>query len=93
MYIRKIQGPHTVTLPDGSNMTRSDLPPPDTTRWVASRKASVVRAVDYGLLSAEEAIRTYALSEEELEAWRVAVEKHGVRALKTTAIQQFRERD
>lgn len=91
MYIRKIQGPHTVTLPDGTNMTRSDLPSPTTTRWVASRKAAVVRAVTHGLLSAEEAIRTYSLSEEELEIWRVAVERHGEKALKTTVIQQFRE--
>ncbi|MBL4628610.1 MAG: DUF1153 domain-containing protein [Roseicyclus sp.] len=91
MYIRKIQGPHTVTLPDGTNMTRSDLPSPTTTRWVASRKAAVVRAVMYGLLSAEEAIRTYSLSEEELESWRKAVARHGERALKATAIQQFRD--
>lgn len=93
MYIRKIQGPHTVTLPDGSTMTRSDLPSPKTTRWVASRKAAVVRAVAYGLLSEEEAIRTYSLSEEELAAWRSAVERHGEKALKTTAIQQFREKE
>ena len=91
MYIRKIQGPHTVTLPDGSTMTRSDLPSPKTTRWVASRKAAVVRAVDCGLLTAEEAIRTYSLSEEELDSWRMAVSRHGEKALKTTALQQFRE--
>lgn len=91
MYIRKIQGPHTVTLPDGTNMTRSDLPAPTTTRWVASRKAAVVRAVAYGLLTEEEAIRTYSLSEEELESWRMAVARHGEKALKTTAIQQFRD--
>lgn len=93
MYIRKIQGPHTVSLPDGSKMTRSDLPSPSTTRWVASRKAAVVRAVANGLITAEEAIRTYSLSEEELESWRTAVERHGEKALKTTAIQQFREKE
>jgi len=91
MYIRNIHGPHTVTMPDGTTMTRSDLPSPRTTRWVASRKAAVVRAVDHGLLSAEEAIRTYSLSEEELNAWRSAVAKFGEKALKTTALQQFRD--
>lgn len=91
MYIRKIQGPHAVSLPDGTTMTRSDLPSPDTTRWVASRKAAVVRAVAHGLLSAEEAIRTYSLSEEELSCWTEAVERHGEKALKTTALQKFRE--
>lgn len=91
MYIRRIQGPHAVTLPDGSVMTRSDLPPAGTTRWVASRKAAVVRAVDHGLLSVEEAIRLYALSEEELGSWRSAVARHGEKALKATALQHFRD--
>ncbi|MEJ6394714.1 DUF1153 domain-containing protein [Gymnodinialimonas sp. 2305UL16-5] len=91
MYIRKIQGPHAVTLPDGTTMTRSDLPPADTTRWVASRKAAVVRAVDFGLMTEEEAIRTYSLSEEELDSWRHAVARHGEKALKATALQKFRE--
>ncbi|MEX3015115.1 CtrA inhibitor SciP [Gymnodinialimonas hymeniacidonis] len=91
MYIRKIQGPHAVTLPDGSTMTRSDLPSAKTTRWVASRKAAVVHAVDHGLMTSEEAIRTYSLSKEELESWRMAVSKHGEKALKTTALQKFRE--
>ena len=58
MYIRRIPGPHSVTLPDGTQMTRADLPAPTTRRWVASRKAAVVRAVDAGLITAEEAIRT-----------------------------------
>ncbi len=91
MYIRKIQGPHAVTLPNGETLTRSDLPSPKTTRWVASRKAAVVHAVDHGLLTAEEAIRTYSLSEEELESWREAVSRFGEKALKTTALQQFRQ--
>lgn len=93
MYIRKIQGPHSVTLPDGSKMTRSDLPSPTTTRWVASRKAAVVRAVSHGLLSEDEALRTFSLSQEELNSWRTAMEQHGERALKTTAIQKYREKD
>ena len=45
MYIRKTGGPRLVTLPDGTVMSRADLPPADTRRWVASRKAAVVRAV------------------------------------------------
>ncbi len=91
MYIRRIQGPHAVTLPDGTQMTRSDLPAPTTTRWVASRKAAVVRAVDFGLMTADEAIRTYNLSEEELDAWRDAVARFGEKALKATALQHFRD--
>jgi hypothetical protein len=91
MYIRRIQGPHAVTLPDGTSMTRSDLPPARTTRWVASRKAAVVRAVDHGLITEEEAIRTYKLSQEELDSWRDAVARWGEKALKATALQNFRK--
>jgi len=91
MYIRRIPGPASVTLPDGTQMTRADLPGPDTCRWVASRKAAVVRAVDAGLITAEEAIALYGLSREELDAWRSAVARHGEPALKATALQRFRE--
>lgn len=90
MYIRRIKGPHAVTLPDGSILSRADLPLANTTRWVASRKATVVRAVDHGLISEDEALRIWALSAEELAQWRRAVAVHGVSALKATALQQFR---
>lgn len=63
MYLRKVDGPRSVTLPDGTIMTRADLPPADTVRWVASRKAAVVRAVAAGLISRETALKTWALSE------------------------------
>ena len=52
MYIRREKGPVFVVLPDGTKMTRSDLPPPNTKRWVARRKATVVAAVDNGLIEA-----------------------------------------
>jgi hypothetical protein len=90
MYLKKIDGPRAVTLPDGSNMTRADLPPAETYRWVASRKAAVVRAVRYGLLTESEALETYALSEEEFRSWTRAVEVFGERALKATAVQRYR---
>jgi len=43
MFLKKVDGPRSVTLPDGSIMTHADLPPASTWRWVASRKAAVVR--------------------------------------------------
>ena len=91
MYLKKVKGPRAVTLPEGTVMTRADLPDPKTRRWVASRKAAVVRAVDGGLLSGEEACEMYALSEEELAAWHLAVERHGEVALKATSIQRYRQ--
>lgn len=91
MYIRRIKGPHSVTLPNGTVMTRADLPDAKTRRWVASRKAAVVRAVDHGLITEDEAQETWDLSREELAGWRDAVGRHGVEALRATALQRYRD--
>ena len=91
MYLKKVDGPRAVTLPDGSIMTRADLPPPSTQRWVASRKAAVVRGVLYGLITQSEALERYALSEEEFLGWVSAVANHGEDALKATAIKKYRQ--
>ena len=91
MYLKKVTGPRSVTLSNGSKMTRADLPDIDCRRWVASRKAAVVRAVDSGLIGFDEACKTYDLSEEELEAWSKAVARHGEKALKATRLQNFRQ--
>ena len=91
MYLRKIDGPRSVTLPDGTVMTRADLPPARTRRWVASRKAAVVTAVMHGLITREAALETYALSDDEFGEWENAVRLHGRDALKTTALQRYRQ--
>jgi hypothetical protein len=67
-----------------------DLPPPNTRRWVIRRKAEVVAAVRGGLLTVEEACARYSLSDEEFDAWRKAIEKHGLPGLRTTRIQHYR---
>ncbi len=91
MYLKKVQGPRAVKLPDGSVMTRADLPPAETRRWVASRKAAVVRGVVYGLVTQEEVQEMYTLSTEEFLEWVSAVANHGEEALKATALQKFRQ--
>ncbi|MBD3764977.1 MAG: DUF1153 domain-containing protein [Rhodobacterales bacterium] len=91
MYLKRVDGPRQVTLPDGSVLTRADLPPLDTRRWVASRKAVVVKAVKHGLLTEAEALQRYALSVEEFALWRDAVDRYGEAALKVTAIQKYRQ--
>jgi Protein of unknown function (DUF1153) len=90
MYIRREKGPVIVTLPDGSSMSRADLPPKNTTRWVARRKAAVVNAVTAGLIGMEEACEMYDLSEEEFLSWRDAMTAHGAHALRATALQEYR---
>ncbi|MEP2782790.1 MAG: DUF1153 domain-containing protein [Pseudoruegeria sp.] len=91
MYLKKVNGPRAVSLPNGGTMTLADLPPADTYRWVASRKAAVVRGVIYGLISPTDAMKRYSLSEEEFRSWCKAVEKHGETALKSTTLQRFRQ--
>lgn len=93
MYLKKETGPRMVTLPDGKTMSRADLPDPATRRWVASRKALVVRAVDAQLLTPAEACAIYELSEEELTSWRNAVADHGVKALRATSLQNYRQNE
>ena len=39
MYLRKIDGPRSVTLPDGSIMTRADLPPAEQQHAAADQDA------------------------------------------------------
>ncbi|WGH78521.1 CtrA inhibitor SciP [Jannaschia ovalis] len=90
MYLRKGQGPHVVTLPDGTQMSRADLPPAGTSRWVARRKEAVVRGVQAGLISLDEAIDRYDLSREEFESWQSAMSRHGTNGLKSTLLQRFR---
>ncbi|MEQ8896709.1 MAG: DUF1153 domain-containing protein [Roseovarius sp.] len=84
MYLKKVTGKRAVTLPDGTVMTQADLPPEDTRRWVASRKLMVVRGVLYGLLSRDEALARYGLSDEEFQEWVTALSARGASGLKAT---------
>lgn len=80
-------------LPEAQSAIRlRDLPPPDTMRWMARRKAQVVAAVRAGVLSLEDACRRYNLSVEEFQAWEQALSKHGLRGLRTTRIAAYRPR-
>ena len=91
MYLKKVDGPRSVTLADGSVMSHADLPSARTRRWVASRKAAVVRGVVYGLITQSDALERYGLSEDEFIEWVRAVSDHGEAALKATALQKYRQ--
>jgi hypothetical protein len=84
------QRPRSVVGPDGKILTLDDLPPPDTQRWVARRKAEVVAAVRAGLLTLDDACTRYGLSTEEFSGWESAIDRHGMGGLRVTRIQEFR---
>lgn len=76
--------------PNGQTLTLPDLPPPETKRWVTSRKAQVVAAVRGGLLTLGEACERYALSVEEFLTWQHAIERFGMPGLRATRAQEYR---
>ncbi len=90
MYIRRQKGPVYVALPDGTILSRSDLPSVKTMRWVARRKATVVTAVAAGMISRDEALEMYGLSGEEFDGWVRAMTTHGRNALRVTKLQDYR---
>jgi len=71
-------------------MSREDLPPPDTKRWVIRRKATVVAGVRSGLISLEEACERYALSVDEFLSWQNQLDTHGMNGLRATGIKKYR---
>lgn len=73
-----------------SDLEQGDLPPAGTVRWVASRKAQVVKAIASGLLTLEQACARWDLSIEEIEAWRELANHYGTSALRTTRLKEYR---
>ncbi len=71
-------------------MTLNDLPPPGTKRWVIRRKAEVVAGVRAGLITIEEACERYTLSIEEFLSWQKLIDRHGLRGLRVTRLQDYR---
>lgn len=86
----EISTPISVPGPDGLELTLADLPPADTHRWVARRKAEVLAAIRGGLLARAEARLRYSISEEELKFWERAVDCAGVPGLRVTRVQAYR---
>lgn len=82
--------PVRIVGPNQEILTRETLPPPHTTRWVASRKAQVVAAVQAGLLSLDEALSRYNLSLAEYYSWEDAMDRSGVAGLRVAAVQHDR---
>ena len=85
--------PVSVIGPDGLPITLETLPPPGTTRWVIRRKAEVVAGVRAGLISLEEACQRYTLSVEEFLSWQRLIDRHGLRGLRVTRLQDYRRNE
>ncbi len=66
------------------------LPPVDTKRWVARRKAAVLDAIAAGVLSRVDACARYRISEAELRLWERAVACAGIPGLRVTRVQIYR---
>lgn len=90
MTIDHMNRPSSIPGPEGRSISLSDLPPPETKRWVVRRKAEVVAAVRGGLISLEDACTRYSLSVEEFLSWQRLIERHGLAGLRTTRIQDYR---
>jgi hypothetical protein len=86
MTVRKTR----VLALSGSALTCADLPPADTVRWSASRKAVIVAALRAGLLSIEDASARYRLSREELLSWQTSVARHGLPGLRINRLSLYR---
>lgn len=80
----------SVIGPEGLPITLEDLPPPGTKRWVIRRKAEVVAGVRAGLITLEEACERYTLSVEEFLSWQRLIDRHGLRGLRVTRLQDYR---
>ena len=83
--------PAFVIGPLGERLTMESLPPAETQRWVIRRKAEVVAAVQGGLLTFEEACERYGLSLEELASWERNVDRSGMKGLRVTRMQHYRD--
>ena len=83
--------PAQVIGPLGEPLTIDDLPKPSTKRWVMRRKAEVVAAVNGGLLTIDEVHERYSLTLEEFASWQRAMDRSGMKGLRVTRIQKYRE--
>lgn len=83
--------PDSVVGPLGERLTFEMLPKPGLRRWVIRRKAEVVAAVHGGLLTFEEACERYSLTLGELASWERSVERAGMKGLRVTRLQHYRD--
>ena len=77
-------------LNDARADARANLPPLDTKRRVARRKAAIHVAINTGVLSRAQACARYHISEIELRLWERAVHFAGIPGLRVTRVQIYK---
>src|SRR5688500_3557760 len=83
--------PAQVIGPLGEPLTIASLPAPSTKRWVVRRTAEVVAAVNGGVLPIDEVLERYNRTLEESAGWQRAVDRSGMKGLRVTRIQHYRD--
>ena len=76
--VEQSRRPKQVLGPLGSVLTMGDLPPPNVKRWIAHRKAIIVCAVRGGLITLEEVVDRYGITQEEFLSWERLLDEHGL---------------
>lgn len=82
--------PRRLSELNGQPLTLGNLPPADIKRWTMRRKAEVILAVQGGLITASDVCERYRMSIEELRSWHRLIDRHGVRGLRVTRLQEYR---
>ena len=77
---------------DGSALSLSDLPAVGSQRWITRHKANVVSAVRGGLISLEDVFLRYGVTTEEFLVWSSAFDRFGIKGLRSTQFQKYRNR-
>ena len=79
-----------VISPQGTPLTRADLPNQSNMRWTTQRKAIVVLAVEGGLIALDEACSLYSISIDEYLTWRYRFEHFGLLGLRSSKEHYYR---
>ena len=64
-----------------------DTLPPVDVRWVAARKAAVIRAVHNGEVTRGAVLEKYNMTEYELQLWEKGLDRFGIKGVMVTRIQ------
>lgn len=82
----------TVTIQDadGGTVGIDGFPPEGTTRWGFKKKTLVIRAVTAGMLTLQEALDRYHMTEREFRLWEKGLSEDGTAGLMLTKFQHRR---